>query len=89
MSRRGDETNTKALDIVIGVAESLNLQFTAVARTSIDLAYRQAAVEACVDLAAQFDTEIRQLLIIGGWRSFGDDTGAQRLLENSEHGGYL
>jgi hypothetical protein len=41
MARRGDEAEPKAFEIVIGIAERMDLQLAAVAGAGVDLADRQ------------------------------------------------
>src|ERR1019366_7768862 len=45
MPRRGDKSHAKTLDVIEGIAQGVNFQLTAVARTGVDLANRQAAAK--------------------------------------------
>ncbi len=49
MARGGHEADTEALDIVKGVAERVDFELAAVARTGVDLADRETAPEASRD----------------------------------------
>ena len=62
MARRCDEAQAEPFQIVEGVAERMDLEFAAVARTGIDLADREAAAEPPSHLPVEPDTELRELI---------------------------
>ena len=54
MARRGDEAQSEAFEIVIRIAQGIELKFAGIARTRIDEPERQAAAQPTASLDVQF-----------------------------------
>ena len=81
MARRGDEAEAKALDIVIGVVERVDLELAAVAGAGVDLADRRLAAEPPPRGAPERGCEFRQRGVVSRWRRLGEraaETGFRR-----------
>ena len=45
MARRGNESESEALDVVVSVVKRVDLELASIARAGVDLAYRQTSAE--------------------------------------------
>ena len=53
MARAGDELDAETLDVVVRIAERVDLELAAVARAGVDLADRQRAAERAQEFCLQ------------------------------------
>ena len=45
MTRRRNEPETEALDVVVGIVQGVDFKFASIAGSGVDLAYREASAE--------------------------------------------
>jgi hypothetical protein len=86
VARRGDKAQTKALDVVEGVIERMNLKLAAVARTGIDLTDRKAAAEPPIGRPVYLRCQLGERAIAGSRRRFGQRAARQAAKKKLEDG---
>jgi hypothetical protein len=72
MARRRDEPQTKALDVVVGIVQRVDFKFASVARSSVDLAYRETSAKALPRSAAKGCSELGHRGVVRRRRPFGE-----------------
>jgi len=84
-TRGGGEVDTEPLAVVDSVVHGVELQFTAVARSGIDLANGETAVKGLSDPIFQLGADDGDFGLDPGREWLGDDAGAEYLVENPQH----
>src|SRR5437868_14271951 len=85
MARRGDEAETEAFDVVVGIVERMDFEFASVARSGIDLAYGEASPELPPRGAPDGCGEFGHRSIVRRWRPFGERLAEQALKKQLAH----
>ena len=71
MARRGNETQSEALEVVEGVVERMDLKLATVARAGVHFADRKRASETPARGRAQALRQLGEVYIVGCWRRLG------------------
>lgn len=73
MSRAGDEMDSQAFQVVVGIGQSVNFEFATVAGAGVNMAYRECSIERREDSASQARRGDAQSLVGLRW-SFRSDS---------------
>jgi len=73
----------ESLDVVVGIAECVDLEFAAVARAGVDFANGEAAAGVAIDQPPHLDAEGLEVRI--AVHRLGNDADAGNLCQYSEH----
>ncbi len=84
MARAGDELDAETFNVVVRIAECVDLQLAAIARACVDLPDRQRLTENVEQLPVNA-LDRGGLARRGGRRRLGDNAGAGNLLEDLPH----
>src|SRR5260370_31106545 len=85
MARRGNEPETKAFDVVVGVVKRVNFEFASVAEAGVDLAYRETSAEPPPRRAADGCCEFAHRGSVRRWRLLGERPAKQTLEKQLAH----
>src|SRR5258706_6404270 len=84
VARACDKFDAEPFEVVIGIVERVDFELATVARTGVDVTYRQRAAEILQDLAVQLFAR-RAKPLIGMRRGLGLDASDCDLLQDALH----